>query len=491
MLAGHFYWHALLNLMGQAIPLLAAVWSIPILLKALGPEHFGLLTLAWAIMSALALADFGLGRAITQRIASRPLQALLPTARLVHSTALSLMFAAGLIAGGLVSVTTFLCSIWISTSPSTQETYSAALWLAASLPAITLTTGLRAILEGRSAFGWVNALRVPINSMVFIAPVVAVSTAPPSIEAVCASLFVVRWIGCALHALVVKGQGLTATAGLAYRARLVSPLVRAGGWFGLIALSGPLIGYGDRFIVASIGSLEQAACYATPHELVTKIWIVPAALSMALFPALAVRGSPSRTDMRGSPLVDDSSAALFVILLPATLSLSLFSQELLSSWISPQFADCSAKPLRWFSLGILFSCLAFPASTFLQASGRAQVVAAVQLGQVLPFLGLMTVVTSHYGVEGAAALWAARAAVDMVVLMILSRSGPFRPGPRPLRWSHVILGAACMAGFLVPADYLSGGTRALLLTLSSGLAWAWQGKRFIRLVRSSPVGSSP
>jgi hypothetical protein len=104
--------------------------------------------------------------------------------------------------------------------------------------------------------------------MVFIAPVVAVSTAPPSIEAVCASLFVVRWIGCALHALVVKGQGLTATAGLAYRARLVSPLVRAGGWFGLIALSGPLIGYGDRFIVASIGSLGSLLRHAarTRHE---------------------------------------------------------------------------------------------------------------------------------------------------------------------------------------------------------------------------------
>jgi len=61
--------HSVYNLLGLGLPLLTAVFSIPVLIRELGDARFGLLTLIWAIVSYLSLFDLGLGRALTQHLA--------------------------------------------------------------------------------------------------------------------------------------------------------------------------------------------------------------------------------------------------------------------------------------------------------------------------------------------------------------------------------------------------------------------------------------
>src|SRR5215472_10790399 len=54
------------NLIGFVVPMLVAVFCIPILIRGLGKERFGVLTLAWALIGYASLFDLGLGRALTQ-----------------------------------------------------------------------------------------------------------------------------------------------------------------------------------------------------------------------------------------------------------------------------------------------------------------------------------------------------------------------------------------------------------------------------------------
>ena len=46
-----------------AVPALAAVFLVPVTVRALGPSRFGLLALAWAVAEGSGMFDFGLGRA--------------------------------------------------------------------------------------------------------------------------------------------------------------------------------------------------------------------------------------------------------------------------------------------------------------------------------------------------------------------------------------------------------------------------------------------
>src|SRR5439155_14376215 len=59
------------NLVGNGAPMAVAVFCIPILIRGLGTERFGVLTLAWALIGYASLFDLGLGRALTQLVAQK------------------------------------------------------------------------------------------------------------------------------------------------------------------------------------------------------------------------------------------------------------------------------------------------------------------------------------------------------------------------------------------------------------------------------------
>src|SRR5450759_4049184 len=60
-----------INLVGQVLPLFVGIATIPMLIKGLGTDRFGILTLAWMVIGYFSLFDLGLGRALTQIISQR------------------------------------------------------------------------------------------------------------------------------------------------------------------------------------------------------------------------------------------------------------------------------------------------------------------------------------------------------------------------------------------------------------------------------------
>ena len=48
-----------------------ALFAIPLLVKGLGVDRFGVLTLAWMVIGYFSLFDLGLGRALTKLVAEK------------------------------------------------------------------------------------------------------------------------------------------------------------------------------------------------------------------------------------------------------------------------------------------------------------------------------------------------------------------------------------------------------------------------------------
>lgn len=59
------------NLVGNGVPMVVAVFCIPILVSALGKDRFGVLALAWTVLGYASLFDLGLGRAVTQLVSKK------------------------------------------------------------------------------------------------------------------------------------------------------------------------------------------------------------------------------------------------------------------------------------------------------------------------------------------------------------------------------------------------------------------------------------
>ena len=59
------------NLIGHGIPMLVGLFTIPILIRGLGTDRFGILLLVWMLIGYFNLFDLGLGRALTKFVAER------------------------------------------------------------------------------------------------------------------------------------------------------------------------------------------------------------------------------------------------------------------------------------------------------------------------------------------------------------------------------------------------------------------------------------
>ena len=60
---------SVLNFAGQALPLCLTVVTIPLIIRALGVERFGLLSIAWVVLEYFVIFDCGLGRASAKYVA--------------------------------------------------------------------------------------------------------------------------------------------------------------------------------------------------------------------------------------------------------------------------------------------------------------------------------------------------------------------------------------------------------------------------------------
>jgi len=53
------------NLMGSIVPILVGLITIPIYLKLIGADRFGVLSIVWLILGYFSLFNLGMGKAIT------------------------------------------------------------------------------------------------------------------------------------------------------------------------------------------------------------------------------------------------------------------------------------------------------------------------------------------------------------------------------------------------------------------------------------------
>src|SRR5437867_10197401 len=64
--------NAVWNLLSLTAPMLVALGAVPALIRTLGAERFGILTLAWMLIGYCSLFDLGLGRALTKLVSQGP-----------------------------------------------------------------------------------------------------------------------------------------------------------------------------------------------------------------------------------------------------------------------------------------------------------------------------------------------------------------------------------------------------------------------------------
>ncbi len=409
------------NIFGMAAPIAAALVSIPLVIRVLGPVEFGILAMGWLILGYFALFDLGLGRATTRFVAK--LRASADRSRLgeVVWTSVHMHNLLGVMTCLLfVAITPWLVTTGFAVPPELHPTaFAAFYWLAASLPLIIVSGCLRGILEASNRFDAVNKIKVVASLVNYAAPLMVLPWTNDLVLIVMIICFSRILMLLALTAYCLREvpelrtiRGITRTQ--------ISPLFVFGGWVTISSLVAPIIMVTDRIFIAGIFNIGSVTYYVVPYEIVTKLWIFSASLMGAMFPVMSALPAANRTEYWR--LAEQSERYLIAATAPIVGLLLVFSRELLLLWVGPDFAAQSTAVAKWLAFGVLVNVAAQAPITMVQAANRPDLIAKLQLAQLPIFIGFAWYMVHQFGSVGAAMAWACRACLEAVLARKIAKN---------------------------------------------------------------------
>lgn len=411
--------NVLWNLLGTGAPLLVALIAFPVLIEGLGAERFGVLMLAWMLVGYFSLFDLGLGRALTKLVAEKLGKAQSDEVSPLIWTAMLLMAFLGLLGAIIVAVLSpwlvgEVLNIPLELQP---ETLTSFYLLAASIPVVISTTGLRGVLEAYQRFDLVNIVRIPLGIFTFLGPVLVLPFSNTLVPVV-AVLIVARLISWCVYAVLCLRVESTLGKSICIHRKMLKPLINFGGWMTVTNIVGPLMVYMDRFFIGAMITMTAVTYYSTPYEVVTKLLIIPGALMGVLFPAFSTALVQNR--VHAARLYGRSVIYVFLIVFPVVLIFVTFAREGLSLWLGSEFSENSSLVMQLLVVGVFFNSLAHVPLGLVQGAGRPDLTAKLHLMELPFYLLLLWWLLDVYGIVGVAIAWLVRVAVDALILFIMA-----------------------------------------------------------------------
>jgi O-antigen/teichoic acid export membrane protein len=470
-----------LNLGGELAVVCLGFLCVPYVVRRLGADSFGILSLAWVLLFYMSLFDLGLSRATTKFAAEaigKGDHRLLPS---LLGTSITMQFALGLVSGGLL----FILSSWLAgrllkiPGPLVIEAAKSFKFLALAVPVVLITNCLRGMLEALQRFDLINCVKVPTNASMFLCPILILSFGGglPSIVlgmTVFRCLAMFLYLGFCLSVLPKPGIHFDLE-----RNQLVR-LLRYGSWIAVSNVTGPILMYVDRFMIGTLLSIGAVAYYTAPADIIGRALVVPASLGSILFPAFSSLDAAGAKE-RLEAFYARSMKYLIIGLGPFLIVAAAFSRDILQFWLGTSFAEKSTVSLQILTVGIFINSLGFFPYSLLQGLGKPKLTALFHLAELPIHVALVWILVTRMGIVGAAIASTLRVLIDTVLLFGACHWLRLT-SPRTLLKRGVIrysLGLAVCGGAVFSCAatgqtfFLRAGITAVLLGCYAMAQWRW------------------
>jgi O-antigen/teichoic acid export membrane protein len=456
--------HTAYNLVGQVLPILLSLVTVPLYLKLVGSERYGVLAIAWLLLGYFGLFDLGLGRATSFRVAAQ--RDAEPQARAdTMWAALAVNVLMGVV-GGLVlwvAAQFFFGRLFKVDASLRSEVMAAVPLLALSVPVATLGGVLSGAMQGRQRFLEINMINVVSTALFQLFP-----------------LAIAFWVGPSLPLLLLgalSARGLAAVV-MGYRCHLeltrgrlirldraeVIALLKYGGWVNLTSIFAPVLFMLDRFTIGAMLSARAVTDYTVPYQLANRTSILPGSLITALFPRLSSASADER-----QALANRASLTLLALLSPLFVGGIFIMQPFLQLWVGQRVGPDSPAVGRFLLLAMWANGLALIPFIRLQASGRPDLVTKIMLAEIPPYLAMLYVGIHFFGLIGSAIAAVLRCLMDYSLLSWVAGRKLRVSGLFVANFLVLCAAVVCAGSWTVtePLWWVSGG---VLAVISAGLA---------------------
>lgn len=466
----------------QIAPAITAILAIPFLLRHLGPDAYGIVTLFSTALIYFTMLDLGLGRAATRFIA-QSLEGRRPDdVRRFFWGSVFLLTGTGIIVGiGCFLAIPGFVAHSLKIGPAYYPAAVNAFYLiCAAIPIVTLTATLRGMLEAWGKFPFISLVTACNGIGLYLLPVVAV-LAGGSLVSIAATYVIVR-VGMAMALAVgclrIKGRP---TLKPILDVSAIRRMLSFGGWLSVSNIIGCAILYGDRFLLGSCIGMAAVASYSVPMDVIGRIQILISSFCSVLFPLMSrldeSKSSRFQTVYRGA------LALSLAVMTPLTVSIAVLSPYLMKLWLRSRNTAETVLAAQVFLAGAVVQATASIAFTALHARGRSDLTAWMHMVEFPLYCAAFYWAALRFGVRGAAVAWFARVILDfigMVVLLRLHRndgSSFFKPE---------LLAVPISVGILLTVG-LTGKNVVIAACTICFLTWLWTWRTLVDREMHAPL----
>ena len=396
------------NTSGRIAAAILNIVAVPIYLRVLGSESYGLIAFVTALQGMLAFLDFGLATTANREVArSSPADTATREAAIVTLETLYWLSAAALFL--VLAVLAFpLANSWLTFDRLSQSDVRLAMILAAAT----------------AAFRWPVAVYNGILSGLEKQVLANIYTASVGLGRVTVGISTILWVHSSVQALLIANLAVAVGEVIVLRliARRALGLRHAASWridrnvvnrVGRFALGaggvgalGTLLANVDKVLLGRAVSLQELGIYSTITTIAAVIPMLGNAVCSAAFPRLARASAEecARTSM--SRELKDAVRLIFLITFPCLLFLASFGKEILILILSStSYSKGQSLLLILTACGGFLNALASPFYATLLASGRTGRLLLIHVGLAIVLLPYYALFLPRCGVTGAACGW--------------------------------------------------------------------------------------
>jgi O-antigen/teichoic acid export membrane protein len=397
------------NFLGRGWTAIMGLAFVPLYIKFMGIEAYGLVGFSVTIQSLSSLLDMGLSSTLNRELAILSAQEgkQQESRDLVRTLEIIYWGATIVICSVVVAISPWLAESWIQSQQLSVDSVRIAIALMGVVIACQFPSSLYAGgLLGLQRQVLLNSITVTMATLRGIGMILILWLVSPTIQA----FFIWQAFVSLLQTLIIAAYLWRSLPKTQSRSRFRQDL-----WLGIwrfaagmtgISLVSLILMQTDKIILSKMLTLEDFGYYNLAGTVASGVTIVIAPIFTSVFPRFSELVSQGE-EKKLADLYHKSCQLLGVLVLPICVTLSLFAQDILLLWTgNPVIAEKAHLIVTLLTIGTSLNGLMNVPYALQLAYGWTKLALYINIVAIAMLIPSLFWLTSKYGSIGAASVWA-------------------------------------------------------------------------------------
>lgn len=396
------------NYIGRSWTALLGILLIPIYIKFIGVEGYGLVGFYTALASIIGILDLGIGSTINRELARRSVNSKKRESQRDLVRTLEIIYwGIAIISGAIVLIgAPFISNSWLNIENLDPPSVLKAIQLMAISIALRFPMSLyQGGLMGLQKQVLVNIILVVNGTLRGVGAIFVLWFISPTIQAFFAWQAIISFLGSLVFLIAMWTNLPKSKIKAKFKINILREIWKYAAAISANAVIGVILSQLDKIILSKMLSLKMFAYYAIAATIASSIWMIIIPFNTALFPKLVQLYESNKIEEL-KYLFHNSSQILSFILLPVSAILIVFSKDILLIWMhDPLIVENAYLIMSFLVFGTMLNGLASLPANCAPAFGWPLLITYTNLIQAFVIIPLIIGLVNLLQGVGASIAW--------------------------------------------------------------------------------------